>query len=578
MLLTKLFLFVIIDFHKRRKLLILLNTNNGKLLSMKGNRERTVHDRLEIIMPALCLFLTGAVGMVVEYVLSTISSYLNGSSVESFSLTIAIMLGMMGVGGWAQQFISDKNIIDKFVTLELILAVLSGFSPIIVYAAFTLTPEHYQFVYYLLAMSIGFLVGFEIPFITRMNESRISKLKKNLSIVFAADYIGAFIGACVWVYFLLPYMNIIQIGFVLSALNFLIASMTYCYFKRGEVLRTRKLVLALMLLVFGLLVYGFAKIPSWEKIIDQKSVSDPIVLTKKTPYQSLMVTHNKLNNDTRLYINGSTQFSSTDEARYHEALIHIPASMLDESPKNVLVLGGGDGMAVRELKKYEGINIDLIELDKDMFFWSKNEKVISELNNHSFSDFKTIDMMDYATARNKLAELNEQVGHRVFFSDANNFVNAYIYNRLAPRYDMVVIDLPDPYNLAINKMYTRQFYQKLNVILKEKGVIVTQSTSPFHAPKVFATIGKTIKESGYVATPYKHNIPSFGEWGFWIGSRDKVAFEKFRVETKYFTNELAKSSFLFAKNELLDDENLEVNSLMRPVLVRLYAKESWKVD
>lgn len=545
---------------------------------MQQTSDNKLHNRLAVIMPATCLFLTGAVGMVVEYVLSTISFYLNGSSVESFSLTIAIMLGMMGVGGWAQRFISDNNITDKFVVLELVLAILSGFSPIWVYAAFYYTPDHFQLVYYFLAMSIGFLVGFEIPFITRMNESRIKKLKKNLSIVFAADYIGAFVGACLWVYLLLPYMNILQIGYVLAALNFLVASITYCYFKRGELIKTRKWILTLMVVVFALLLYGFTKIPEWERIVDQKGVSDPIVLVKKTPYQSLMVTNNKLTDDTRLYINGSTQFSSIDEVRYHEALIHIPASMLDSTPKNVLVLGGGDGMAVRELKKYNGISVDLIELDKEMFFWSKKEEIISDLNDHSFADFKEVDIMDYNVARRTLASLDEKAGHRVFFSDANNFINAYIYNRLPPRYDMVVIDLPDPYNLSINKMYTRQFYQKLNVILKEKGVIVTQATSPFHAPKVFATIGKTMRESGYVATPYKHNIPSFGEWGFWVASREKVSFDEFRVETKYFTNELAKASFLFAKNELQNDEELEVNSLMRPVLVRIYSKESWKVE
>lgn len=533
-----------------------------------------------VALMTLSMFMTGASGMVVEYVLSTISAYLNGSSVESFSLTIAIMMGMMGLGGWAQRFVTDKNIIDKFVYLELGLAVTSAFSPIAVYAAFSYTPEHYQFVYYFFVMIIGFLVGFEIPFITRANETYTKKLSDNLSIVFAADYLGAFFGALIWVYFLLPQMNIIQIGFVLSALNFVVAILTYSYFRRGTLLSQCKTALAMMFLVMCGLVIGFNKVPDWATVVEQKMYPDPIIVAKNTPYQSLTLTHNITNNDTRLYINGSTQFSSIDEVRYHEALVHIPASTLPAAPKKALVLGGGDGMATRELKKYEGIEIDLIELDRDMFHWSKTEPSITALNHNAFADFTEVEMSDYPIARKALRSIaqGETQGNRVFYTDANNFINAYVQNGIPAAYDIIVIDLPDPYNLAINKMYTLQFYKRLNALLNEDGVIVTQSTSPFHAPKVFATIGKTLSDAGYITTPYKHNIPSFGEWGWWIASRTPKQFESFRVETNYFTDELAKASFLFAKNELVESQGLEPNTLMHPLLVRLYSVESWKVE
>lgn len=531
-----------------------------------------------IVLMTLSMFMTGASGMVVEYVLSTVSSYLNGSSVESFSLTIAIMMGMMGIGGWAQRFVSDENIIDKFVYLELALAVISAFSPIAVYAAFSYMPEQYQLVYYIFVMSIGFFVGFEIPFITRANATYTRKLSDNLSIVFTADYVGAFVGAIIWVYFLLPHMNIIQIGFVLAALNFIVAMMTYVYFRRNTLFSQCKKVLFGMFLVATALFLGFDKVPEWAKVVEQKMYPDPIVVSKKTPYQNLTLTHNVQNDDTRLYINGSTQFSSIDEVRYHEALVHIPAGMLSEAPNRALVLGGGDGMAVRELKKYDGIQIDLIELDRDMFKWSKTQPVLTQLNQSAFEDFKEIDINNYAAVRNELRNFSSNGEHRVFYTDANNFINAYVQNQVPPRYDIIVIDLPDPYNLAINKMYTLQFYKRLNALLNEGGVLVSQSTSPFHAPKVFATIGKTMRTAGYHATPYRQNIPSFGEWGWWVASKSPKQFEGLNVDTQYFTNELAKASFIFGKNELLNNETLEVNSLMRPVLVRLYSKESWKVE
>lgn len=556
---------------------------NGVSMPAVANTNNNAHSsqgRINwyIVLMTLSMFMTGASGMVVEYVLSTVSSYLNGSSIESFSLTIAIMMGMMGIGGWAQRFVSDENIIDKFVYLELTLAIVSAFSPIAVYAAFSYLPDHYQLVYYFFVMSIGFMVGFEIPFITRANASFTRKLSDNLSIVFTADYVGAFIGALIWVYFLLPHMNIIQIGFVLSALNFCVAIMTYVYFRRHTLFSQCKKVLFCMFLVATALLMGFNKVPEWATVVEQKMYPDPIVVSKKTPYQNLTLTHNALNNDTRLYINGSTQFSSIDEVRYHEALIHIPAGTLETPPKRALVLGGGDGMATRELKKYQGIEIDLIELDRDMFKWSMTQSHLTKLNNNAFADFKEVEINDYPAVRSALRDFRSDGGHRVFYTDANNFINAYVQNQIPPRYDIIVIDLPDPYNLAINKMYTLQFYNRLNALLNEEGVIVSQSTSPFHSPKVFATIGKTMRAAGYYATPYHHNIPSFGEWGWYMASKLPKAFNSLQVETEYFTDELAKASFLFGKNELIDDDTLEVNSLMRPVVVRLYTKESWIVE
>lgn len=544
-----------------------------------GNHNTTAKPaNWHIVFMTLSMFMTGASGMVIEYVLSTVSSYLNGSQIESFSLTIAIMMGMMGIGGWAQRFVSDENIIDKFVYLEILLAVISAFSPIAVYAAFSYTPEHFQFVYYFFAMSIGFLVGFEIPFITRANETYTKRLSDNLSIVFAADYLGAFFGALVWVYFLLPHMNIAKISFTLAALNFAVAILTYIYFKRETIFKTDKLISLGMGFAAFLLLYGFNNVINWTELVEQKMYPDPIVASVKTPYQQLTITHNSRTNDTRLYINGNTQFSSLDEVRYHESLVHTAIGTLEQLPQKALVLGGGDGLAARELKKYPGINIDLVELDQDMFNWSRSQPLLTSLNNNSFADFNEYAIDDYKTLRDTLINLDDTQKHRVFFTDANNFINAYIQNRLTNSYDVIIIDLPDPYSLGINKMYTEQFYKRLYALLNEDGVIVTQATSPFHAPLAFATIGKTIESAGFNAKPYHYNIPSFGEWGWWLISGNEITFKSLHAKTSYLTNELAAASFNFGKNELITGDSVESNTLMHPILVRIYNTESWLVD
>lgn len=529
-----------------------------------------------IVLMTLSMFMTGASGMVVEYVLSTVSSNLNGTQIESFSLTIAIMLGMMGIGGYCQKFVPDENLIEKFVYLEIGLAVISAFAPIAVYAAFTFTPEHFQLVYYVFAMSIGFMVGFEIPFLTRANATYTKKLSDNLSIIFAADYIGAFIGALVWVYLLLPHLHLIQIGFVLASLNFIVAMATYLYFKKGRIASSSKLPLVVMSAVAIALVWGSQQVVPWSVIIEQKMYPSPIVDSERTRYQQLTLTHDPVAKDTRLYINGNTQFSSIDEIRYHEMLVHVPIAMLETMPTRALVLGGGDGLAVRELRKYPDMSVDLIELDADMFRWARTQETMVALNKGSFEGFEEYHMPDYRSVREALSVGVPLSRYRVFFTDASNYVNAFVQSRKAPEYDIVIIDLPDPYSLSINKMYTSQFYKRLQGLLKPKGVVVTQATSPFHAKPAYLTIGKTLSSGGYDTKPYWHNIPSFGEWGWWMGSTEPLVYRGLKVETEYVSDALARSSFVFGKGAL--DGESQVNTMMQPVLIDLYNNASWKVE
>jgi spermidine synthase len=528
-----------------------------------------------VLLITLSLFMTGATGMVIEYVLSTMSSYINGSEIESFSLTIAIMMGMMGVGGWAQRFVSDANLIEKFAYLEMTLAVVGAFAPIATYLVFSYAPEHYQLVYYAFAMSIGFMVGFEIPFITRVNETYTKKLSDNLSIVFAADYLGALVGAFVWVYLLLPHMNIAQIGFVLSVLNFAVAMMTYVYFKRGY-LFDKKRPLVLMIVVPALLVFGGLNAVDWAKVADQKMYPDPIVMSTKTKYQQLTLTHNPINNDTRLYINGGTQFSSVDEVRYHEALVHIPAAIFQGELRRVLVMGGGDGLAVRELLKYDNLAIDLVELDEQMFDWALTQPRMKQLNGGAFDHFNRITPENYDRLQAVVSRRTGAGEHRVIFTDAANFINAHTHARADLGYDLVILDLPDPHSLAINKMYTKQFYRRLMSVLSDGGVVVTQATSPFHAKDVFLSIGMTLRDAGYNALPYRHSIPSFGEWGWWVASRKGLSLSPLRVETAYLTDRLARASFEFGKGAL-HSPSAKVNSLLEPHLVRMY-QQAWKVE
>lgn len=527
---------------------------------------------------AFSLFLTGASSLVVEYVLATTSSYVIGNSVVQFSLTIAVMLGMMGVGSYLQRFLSDKNIIEKFIGIEVALALFGGFSPIAVYFIFGHTPESVEIFYYFFVVMIGLLVGFEIPIFTRINEQYSSGLKDNLAIILLADYIGGLVGAVAWVYLLLPVLPLVQIGFVIAGINFVVAVITFIHFKGFKAMFSW---IGLMLVsVIVALVFGYTQAVDWSLKAEQKMYEDPIQASQRTKAQYLVVTHDPATNDTRLYINGNTQMSSTDEKKYHEFLVHPIMGMGKHD--SVLVLGGGDGLAIRELKKYDTIkNLTLIDIDKGMIDFAKHNTLLNKLNENAFSDFEEREMfkveqvVDYFQSK-------ARKGRQVVYTDAGTFVNGSVFARQRgaknTTYDVVIIDLPDPSSLEVNKLYTEQFYRRIQKLLSKDGRIVVQSTSPYHAKEAYLMIGRTLAKTGLETIPFHANIPSFGEWGWWVSVPKGTSVSEIKLidEVNHITPESWKASMVFGKGEL-EAVNQEVNSLINPVLMRIYNEYSWKL-
>lgn len=531
-----------------------------------------------VTLLTLSLFMTGAAGLVTEYVLSTVSSYILGNSIEQFSITIALMLGFMGVGGWFQKYVSSENLINKFVILEVILVLASSLSPILIYMAFSYAPSHFALIYYFFVVLIGFLIGFEIPFITRINEKYVPSLKDNMAFVISADYLGSLVGAFVWVYFLLPFFPLTQISFLVAGANFFVAIITYLYF--SGVAGTRRFGWGVLFLVVTLiLVFGFKNVGQWSVTAEQKLYSDPVVNSTTTKYQHLVITRNNELKDTRLYINGNTQFSSTDEVRYHELLVH---PVMEAGPhESVLILGGGDGLAIRELKKHDVKNIVLIDIDKDMIQFSKSNPYLLELNEDAFADFNELNLFNLSKAINFLSE-GVAEGNHVFYTDAGTFVNAHAFARKesskVPLFDVIIIDLPDPSTLELNKLYTKEFYKRLQGLLSPEGRMVVQSTSPYHAKEAFLMIGRTLAETGMDIVPFHQNIPSFGDWGWWMVLPDASVLSslEFDPSLQYLDRRVWNQSLVFGKNELTS-ENLEVNQLIHPVLMRIYNDYSWRL-
>jgi len=549
------------------------------------------------LLLAFCMFSTGASGLVNEYVLATLTTYILGNSIEQFSIVIALMMLMMGVSGLVQNKISDDNLILKFMGIEVVMAMLGGFAPLAIYAAYAFMDTHFLLVHYFFVLAIGFLIGFEIPIVMRIIEQNKVKLKTNLTIVYAMDYIGAFVGAMVWVKYLLKNYSLTEISFIVAGFNFLVAAITIVYFMKSDVIKPRYRTSAVLISTILILYIGFANSLSLTDVLEQKFYEDPIAHKETTRYQHIVITENTANGDVRLYINGNTQFSSLDEDRYHELLVH-PVMSLPKHGTSVLILGGGDGLALREVLKYKTVeSVTLVDLDPDMVRLAKTNSYLRRLNKDSFRDARLVTSVAggitelgvkglYMQANESASELDK--GEWVASIMVVNLDADLFLNKIAKKkWDVVIIDLPDPSSVELAKLYSKQFYKKLKRNLSKDGFVAIQSTSPYHAKSAFLTIGSTLEAAGYKVLPYRQNIPSFGDWGFHIAWTDKKPVsevkghlskvDSFPVDTRFITPELMMASTAFGQGELVSGEEC-VNTIMNPCLVTQYLDYSWQIE
>lgn len=545
--------------------------------------------KLPTLLLASSMFFTGASGIIVQNILIMSASNILGNTIAQVAITVAIMLGFMGIGGTYQKYIKTK-LLEKFALIEITLAIMTGFAPIALYATYAVMPEHFELIQYFWIAAIGFMMGLEIPIISRLNEEFQPDLKDNLASVITMDYIGSMIGGGVWVWLFLGKVDLSSSAFITASMNLTVAVITFFYFSKREQQSVIKMC-GVLTVTIGAIIFGYTNADKWEVSLQQKLYDDPIVFHERTRYQDLTVTKDKKVEDYRLYINGNLQFSTTDEKVYHEFLVH-PVMEVAKRKKNVLVLGGGDGMAVRELLKYDEVeSITLVDLDKEMIDIFTNDPIMSKLNSGSFKD---------ARVTTNTPDVSSTLQRAVFLKDDKNkpvrdgYVDVFIIDAFSfvqtPKdklFDVVIIDFPDPSMSELSKLYSKEFYIHLHNVLSPDAVMSIQSTSPFHAKESFLCIGRTFESAGYKAIPYHHNVPSFGDWGWylvWPGKETKsemhnnfCGIQKFNVPLSYLTTELLASSVHFGKG-YLESKHDGINTLMNPVLLTYYLNDSWKIE
>lgn len=458
-------------------------------LNADRQSESSVVTQKQFVLLSGSIFIIAACSLIYELLISSLSTYLLGSSVIHYSLTIGLFLFFMGVGAWFAQSVV-RSLIPAFVAIEIAIGAVGGISALVLYAVYAWTDFYYPAVLITIAV-IGILVGMELPLLTRILESR-SGLRRGISQVMSFDYFGALLASLLFPFILLPYLGHLLTASAIGGINLLVALIVAWTFK--DQLGEWKLHVAVGSAVAVILLAASAlwSNPAAE-IFENALYEDPVIHSEQSRYQKLVMS--KQGDDLRLFLDGNLQFSSVDEYRYHEVLVHLPAAFTRRLDR-VLVIGGGDGLAIRELLRYPAVQeIILVDLDPAVTDLARTHTQLKALNQGA---------LDHA----KVTVINQDAWQ--WLSEQGDLFN------------LVIVDLPDPESEDVARLYSVAFYERVARRLAVDGVMITQATSPWFARRAFWSIGATIEVVFTNVRPATVYVPSFGLWGFFIAAQHSL--------------------------------------------------------
>lgn len=489
---------------------------------------------LNVLVVATC-------GLVYELLAGTLASYVLGDSVTQFSLVIGLYLFALGVGAWLSRHV-ETAAARCFIEVELGVALLGGASAPLLFLSFGRL-GYFPVVLYGLVTAMGVLVGLELPLLLRIARDHLD-FRELVARVLAFDYVGALVASLLFPIFLVPKLGLVRTSLVFGMLNAGVALWGTWLLRpalRAEPagLRARA---AVVLLVLGI---GLFKADALTSLAEEGLFADDIVYAHSTPYQRIVVTRGRAG--FQLFLNGHLQFSSADEYRYHEALVH-PALALAGDPGRVLVLGGGDGLALREILKHPSVrHVTLVDLDPDMTRLSARFPPLARLNGRAFDDARV----------------------EVVNADAMKWLEGQ-----GVPFDAAVVDFPDPNSFSLGKLYTTRFYRLLRTRLNASAAVGVQCTSPLFARRSYWCIVRTMEAAGFAVRPYHAAVPSFGVWGFAL-ARGRPFDPPARTlpGLRFLNGDVLASLFVLPAD--LGPVPAEVNRLDNQVLVRYYESE-WR--
>ena len=493
------------------------------------------------------VFLCAACGLVYELALVSLGSFLIGNTATQATIVLAVMVFAMGIGSLSAKPL-QRWPVTWFAAVELTLALLGGLSVMALYAAFAYL-SLYTAALVVVAFVLGLLIGAEIPLLmVLLQRIRRQDAGSAVADLFAADYIGALLGGLAFPFLLLPAFGQLRGAIVVGLINAVAGVLlVVVLFRRDLSRRGLAAVGAGATTVITLLVAAFAYSGTFEVTARQALYRDPIVFAQRTPYQEIVMTSApslRGAEDIRLFLNGDLQFASPDEYRYHESLVH-PA--MANRPRRVLILGAGDGLALREVLTYPTESVTLVELDPVIIRLAQTDSRLTRLNRGSMTDSRA----------------------RVIAADAFNWLRT-----TDEKFDAIIVDLPDPDETATAKLYSTEFYALVAAHLAPGGVVTVQAGSPYFAPRSFWCIGATLADAGLTVLPYHVDVPSFGDWGFFLAARTKPTLRMAPVApTRFLSDDELRAAQVFPRDR--PPLQLPPSTLMDPRILR-YAQDEWK--
>jgi spermidine synthase len=486
-------------------------------------------------------------GLVYELVAGTLASYVLGDSVTQFSTVIGVYLSAMGLGAWLSRFV-QRGLARRFVEVEYAVALVGGVSAPLLFLVFGYLTPAFRVVLYAIVLLVGTLVGLEIPLVLRLLREAV-EFKELVAKVLTFDYLGALVASLLFPILLVPHLGLVRTSLLFGLANAAVGLWSTWVFAPllGPTAGLRAKGVALIVL----LTVGFAYGERLTDYAEEALYADEIVLARSTRYQRLVIT--RAGPHFQLFLNGNLQFSSADEYRYHEALAH-PAMALRPDARRVLVLGGGDGLAVREVLRHPQVGeVLLVDLDPGMTRLALDNPLLAELNRRALHDPRV----------------------RIVNADAFVFLGEAAAGRTQPGlFDVALVDFPDPHNFSLGKLYTSRFYATLRARLEPEGVVAVQSTSPMFARRSFWCINRTLEAAGFVVRPYHALVPSFGEWGFALAMQHPFEPPRSVLPGLRYLDDATLAS-LFVLGPDMARLEAEVNRLNNQALVRYYEAE-WR--
>lgn len=487
----------------------------------------------------LTVFVIATCGLVYELIAGTVASYLLGDSVTQFSLVIGVYLFAMGMGSLLSKYL-ERELLTWFVRIEILVGLVGGFSSTLLYLLFGSVDAFHVLLYVLVGIT-GMLVGVELPLLMRILKDQV-EFRSLVANIFTFDYVGALLASIIFPLVLMPAIGILRTSYLFGILNIAVGLVLLVRLK--DQVRGVTFLRVMSLLCIAALLVAFVLADRVQRFTEGLAYSGPIIHAESTPYQRIVVTREA--DGTRLYLNGNLQFSTYDEYRYHESLVH-PAFMHRPDARRILVLGGGDGLAVREVLKHQGVQqVDLVDLDPAMTRLFSDNEGFSRLNDGALRSSKV----------------------HVYNADAFQWLR-----QDTSTYDIVLIDFPDPNNYALGKLYTTTFYRTLAQRIDQRSIVVVQSTSPYIAAESYWCIHNTMRHEGFQVVPYHVYVPSFGDWGFFLAALAplKEPSSSLAVNVRFMDTNTFADARRFPPD--MGWRDTEVNRLNNQALVHLFERE-----